>query len=85
MKLGPHMDSRLMFHVYLNHTAGFIYSFISTIFFLSNFKTLFFVTLFCEAYKVETWYTHAQRVALLCTPNTSRQNILVPLFFTVSN
>ena len=40
-----------------------------------------FITLFCKAYKDETWYTHGQRVDLLCTPNTSIQNILVPLFF----
>ena len=81
MKLGPHMDSRLMYHVYLNQAAGFIYSFISSIFFLLNSKTLnFSVTLFCEAYKVETWYTHGQRVDLLCTPDTSSQNILIPEF-----
>ena len=59
----------------------FIYSFISSIFLLSNSKTLNFLLLFCEAYKVETWYTHGQRVDLLSTPNASSQNILVPLFF----
>ena len=96
----------------------FIYSCISSIFFLSNSKTLnflshfsvrpsklkldthvylflyffsflcskfqtikFFVTLFCEAFKVETWYIHEQGVVLLCAPNTNSQNILVPLFF----
>ena len=60
----------------------FIYSFISSIFFLSNSRTLFFfVTLLCEAYKVESWYIHGQRVDLLCRRNTSSQNILVPLFF----
>ena len=60
----------------------FIYSFISSIFFLSSSENIkFFVTLFCQAYKVETWCTHGQMVDLLCTPNTSSQNILVPLFF----
>ena len=60
----------------------FIHSFISSIFFLSNSKTLnFFFTLFCKAYKVATWHTHGQIVDLLCTPTTSSQNILVPLFF----
>ena len=34
-----------------------------------------------EAHKVETWYTHGQRIDLLCTSKTSSQNILVPLFF----
>ena len=55
-----------------------IYSSISSICFLSNSKTLIFVTIFCEAYKVETWYTHGQWVDLLCTPNTSSQNIIIP-------
>ena len=41
----------------------------------------FFVTLFCS-YKVETWYTHEQRIDPLCTPNASSQNILVLLFFS---
>ena len=81
LKLGPHMDSRLMYHVYLNQAAG-VYLFLYFFNFLSlKFKNItFLVTLFCEAYKVETWYTHGQRVDLLCTPNTSSQNILVPLF-----
>ena len=82
LKLGPYMDSRLMYHVYLNHTVG-VYIFLYFFNFLSpKFQNIkFFVTLFCEAYKVETWYTHGQRVDLLCTPNTSNQNILVPLFY----
>ena len=82
LKLGPHMDSRLMYHVYLNQAAG-VYLFLYFCNFLSlKFQNIkFFVTLSCEAYKVETWYTHGQRVNLLCTPNTSSQNILVPLFF----
>ena len=82
LKLGPHMDSRLMYHVYLNRAAG-VYLFLYFFSFLSlKFQNIkFFVTLFCEAYKVETWYTHGQRVDLLCTPNTSSQNVLVPLFF----
>ena len=85
LKLGPHMDSRLMYHVYLNQTAGvdlflYFFSFLSLKF--QNIK--YFVTLFCEAYKVETWYTHGQWVDLLRTPNTSSQNIVVPLFFFLS-
>ena len=84
LKLGPHMDSRLMYmyHVYLNRAAGvylFLYFFNFLSFKFQNIK--FFVTLFYEAYKVETCYTQGQRVDLLCTPNTSSQNTLVPLFF----
>ena len=37
---------------------------------------------FCEAYKVETWYSHKQWVDLLCTPNTSSSFIF--LLFSVS-
>ena len=55
LKLGPHMDSRLKYHVYLNQAAG-VYLFLYFFSFLSlkfqNIKC--FVTLFCEAYKVET-------------------------------
>ena len=82
LKLGPHMDSRLMYHVYLNQAAGvylFLYFFN---FFSLKFQNIkFFITLFCKAYKVATWHTHGQIVDLLCTPTTSSQNILVPLFF----
>ena len=38
LKLGLHMDSRLMYHVYLNQDAN-AYLFISSFFFLSNSKT----------------------------------------------
>ena len=82
LKLGPHIDSRLMYHVYLNRAAAvylFLYFFNFLSFKFQNIK--FLVTLFCEAYEVETWYIHGQKVDLLCTPNASSQNILVPLFF----
>ena len=42
LKLGLHMNSRLMHHVYLNRLLAFIYSFISSVFFLSNSKILNF-------------------------------------------
>ena len=82
LKLDPHMDSRLMYHVYLNRAAG-VYLFLHFFNFLSlKFQNIkFFITLFCKAYKVETWYTHGQIVDLLCTPTATSQNILVPLFF----
>ena len=59
-----------------------IYSFIkiSSIFFLSVPKHEFFVTLFCDAYKVETWYTHGKWDDLLCSQKSSSQYILVLLF-----
>ena len=55
LKLGPHMDSRLMYHVYLNQAAG-AYLFLYFFYFLSlEFQNINFLSLFfCEAYKVET-------------------------------
>ena len=47
LKLGTHVDSRQMCHVYRIQAAALICSFVSSFFFLSDFQTLkFFVTLF---------------------------------------
>ena len=44
-------------------------------------EPVFFVTLFCESYRVETWYTYGQWVDLLCTHTKyNSQDIPVPLF-----
>ena len=49
LKLGTHMDSGQMYHVYQKQAAAFIHPFIFYFFFLSSFQTLkFFVTLFSE-------------------------------------
>ena len=49
LKLGTHVDSGQMYHVYRNQHAVLIHPFISSFFFLSNFQTFkFFVTLFSE-------------------------------------
>ena len=49
LKLGTHMDSGWMYHVYRNQAAGLICPSSSSFFFLSNFQTLkFFITLFQE-------------------------------------
>ena len=55
LKLGPHLDSWLVYHVYLNQAAG-AYLFFHFFNFLSlKFQNIkLFVTLFCEAYKVGT-------------------------------
>ena len=46
LKLGTHMDSGQMYHIYRNQAAA-AYLSLSSFFFLSNFQTLkFFVTLF---------------------------------------
>ena len=41
LKLGPHMDSRLMYHVYLNQAGVYLFLYFF-IFFLTNSKTLIF-------------------------------------------
>ena len=53
LKLGPHMDSRLMYHMYLNQAAG-AYLFLYFFNFLSlEFQNIkFFVTFFCKAYNM---------------------------------
>ena len=57
-----------MYHVYLNWAAD-VYLFLYFFSFLSlkfqNIKCL--VTLFCEAYKVETWYTWAKGCSVVYT------------------
>ena len=55
LKLGQYRNSRLMYHIYLNQADG-VYLFLYFVKFLSlKFQNIkFLVTLFCEAYKVET-------------------------------
>ena len=78
LKLGPHMNRRLMYHVYLNQAAG-VYLFIP-LFLQFSFSQIPKLQIFCHTF---LWglYTHGQRVDLLCTPSTSSQNIFIPLFF----
>ena len=84
-KLKKNLPYDLLCCVKENQPAAAYRCFICPFFFLS--KQIFcykcFVTLFCKTYKVGSWYTHGQRVDLLCTPNTSSQNILVPLVFFI--
>ena len=85
LKLGPHMDSRLMYHVYLNQAAG-VYLFLDFFNFLSlkfqNFK--FFVTLFLWGLQswnlIHTWvngwssvYTKFKQAEYTCSSFLSLQ------------
>ena len=55
LKLVTYLKNGQMYRVYRNHAANLIHLFIFSFFFLSNFQTLkFFITLFCEALKIET-------------------------------
>ena len=49
LKLGTHINSGEMYHIYVNQAAAAYSSFISSFFFLSNFQTFkFFVSLFSQ-------------------------------------
>ena len=72
-----------MYHVYLNWAAG-VYLFLYFFNFLSfKFQNIiFFVTLFCEAYKVETWYTHGGNWLIYCVHQIQAARIYLFLYFS---
>ena len=85
LKLGPHMDSRLMYHVYLNQAAGtylFLYFFNFPSLEFQNIK--FFVTFFCEAYKVEL-DTHMGKRLIHCVHQIHVQVARIYLFLYFSS
>ena len=56
LKLGIHMDSGQMYHVYQNQAAALIHPFISSFYFLSNFQHWNFSSLFSwELWGLEDW------------------------------
>ena len=81
LKFGPHMDSRLLYYVYLNQVAIanlFLYFFI----FLSlKFQNIQFLSHFSVRSTKLKLDTQGQWVDLLCTPHTSSQYICIPSFF----
>ena len=81
LKLGLHMNSRLMYHVYLKRLLVFIYSFS----FLADSQTLNFWSHFSVRPTKLKLDTHMGKGLMWCTPNTSSQNIHAPLFFCLSN
>ena len=86
-KLGTHVDSGQLYHVYLNQ-AAVAYLSLSSFFFLSNFQTLkFFITLFSGTVrprKMETWYIHGQWADVSCIRNQAAAaylSLLISSFF----
>ena len=59
----------------------FICPFVSSFFFLSNFQTLKFFRN-CEAYKVETWYTHNNGV-MYCVYQNQAAAMYLSLYFFI--
>ena len=82
LKLGPHMDSRLMYHVYLIRLLVFIYSFISSIFFLSNSKTLNFLSYFPVRPTKLKLDTHMDKLLIYCVHQLQAARIYLFLYFS---
>ena len=76
------MVSRLLYHVYLNQAAGFIYSFISAIFFLSNFKTLKFLSHFSVRPTKLKLDTHMGKLLIYCVHQLQAARIYLFLYFS---
>ena len=85
LKLGTHMDSGQMYRVYqtqvaIAYSSLYFFSFLSLQF--SNIKNVCCTFLRnCEAYKVETWYTHGDWVDVSCIPQSRCYFLFVPYFF----
>ena len=88
LKLGPHRDTRLRYHVYLNQAAGAnLFLYISSIFFLSNSKTLFFFSHFSvrpTKLELDTHMDNAEWVDLLCTPNAASTYLFLYFLFLLA-
>ena len=91
LKLGTHVDGGKMYRVYWNQVAAaysslYFFSFLSLQFSnIKNFCCTFLRN--CEAYKVETWYTRGQWVAVSCILHQAAASYLslISSFFFLSN
>ena len=72
-KLGTHVDSRQMYHIYRNQAAATYWSLYFSFFFLSNFQTLkSFVTPFSGTVRPRSLklYTHVDNGRMYCNFHT---------------
>ena len=86
LKLGPHMDSRLMYHVYLNQAAG-VYLFLYFFNFLSlKFQNIKFLSHFSVRPKKLKVDTHMGKGLIYCLHKIQATRIYMSLFlyFSVS-
>ena len=82
LKLGTHVDSGQMDHVYWNQAAVLICPSISSFFFLSYFQTLkIFVALFSESVSPIKLTLDGQWVDVSCVPQSGCCFLFVPYFF----
>ena len=81
LKLGPHTDSRLMYHVYLNQAAG-VYLFLYFFNFLSNSKTLNFLSLLSVRSTKLKLDTHMGKGLIYCVHQIQVARIYLFLYFS---
>ena len=81
LKLGPHMDSRLMYHVYLNQAAG-VYLFLYFFNFLSlKFQNIKFLSHFSVRPTKLKLDTHMDKLLIYCVHQLQAARIYLFLFF----
>ena len=91
LKLGIHVDSGQMYHVYRNQAAALIHLFISSFFFLSNFQHWNFSSQFSrELWGLEDWKLVHMRTVGRCIMCTRIRLLLlihpfISSFFFLSN
>ena len=79
LKLGPHMGSRLVYHVYMKHASG-VYLLLYFFHFLSlKFQNITFLSHFSVRPTKLKLDTHMGKGLIYCVHQNS-QNILVPFF-----
>ena len=82
LKLGTHVDSGQMYHVYRNQ-CPFISSFsFSPIFNIEIFRHIFLGNY--EAWKIEIWYARGQWADVSCIPESGCCCLFIPLFLHFS-
>ena len=82
LKLGPHMDSRLMYHVYLNRDAG-VYLFLYFFNFLSlKFQNINFLSHFSVRSTKLKLDTHMGKLLIYCVHQLQAARIYLFLYFS---
>ena len=86
LKLGTHVDSGQMYHVYQNQAAALSHPFISSFFFRSNFQTLkFFITLFSGTVRPRRLKlgTHIDSDQMYCVYRNQAAAAYLSLYFLI--
>ena len=78
LKLGIHVDSGQLYHVYQNQAAA-----CSSLYFFIFLSPIFNIEIF-RHFSRELWYTHEQWADVSCVPESGCCCLFVPLFLHVS-